>query len=130
MNNKQVIKEWFANIDAKNFDGIKKLMDKKHAFHNPLSPAPAGVDEHLGMIQMLTNALPGNHHVDLTINDGEYITVRGHWSGKHTGDFNGVPATGKPVRFTWTDIFHIEKGKVTDEYLEMNPMAIMSQIGN
>jgi predicted ester cyclase len=34
-----------------------------------------------------------------------------------------------PVEFSFTDIFHIVGGKVLEEYFEMNPMAIMVQLG-
>jgi predicted ester cyclase len=44
------------------------------------------------------------------------------------GEFNGVPATGKPVEFYFVDLFNIVNGKVTNEHLEMNPMTIMQQI--
>jgi predicted ester cyclase len=129
MNNKEIAKTWFAHIDAKNFDGLKQLMAPNHSFHNPMSPEPAGADQHLGMMQMMTGALKGEHHLDIVIAEGDYVAVRGRWSGKHVGEFNGVPATGNDVSFTWTDVFHFIGGKVADEHLEMNPMAIMAQIG-
>lgn len=129
MTNKEIAKAWFAAIDANDFDTVKKLMADNHTFHNPMTPAPVGIPEHLGMMEMMTSAFEGNHHLDLVLSDGEYATVRGTWKGKHVGEFNGVPATGNPVQFTFMDIFRVENGKVTDEYFEMNPMAIMSQIG-
>jgi predicted ester cyclase len=129
MTNKEIAKAWFAAIDQNHFDGVKKLMNDNHSFHNPMTPTPAGVNEHLGMMQMMTGAFAGKHHLDLVLSEGEYVTVRGTWKGKHTGEFNGVPATGNPVQFTFIDIFHVVNGKVTEEYFEMNPMAIMAQIG-
>jgi predicted ester cyclase len=129
MTNKELVKAWFQHIDAGKFDSIKEKMDSNHKFYNPMSPTPAGAEEHLGMMKMMTGALTGQHHLDLILEDGNHVVVKGHWSGKHTGTFNGIPATGKAVNFTFVDIFQIENGKVTKEHLEMNPMAIMIQIG-
>jgi predicted ester cyclase len=130
MTNKELVTAWFANIDSENFDSIKNLMDSNHKFFNPMTPAPVGVDEHLGMMQMMTSAFSGKHHLDLMLEDGNHVVVKGHWSGKHTGTFNGVSATGNDVTFTFVDIFLIENGKVTKEHLELNPMSIMMQIGD
>src|ERR1051325_4036749 len=106
MTNKEIAKAWFANIDANNFDSVKKLMDSKHTFHNPMTPAPVGIDEHIGMMQMMTSAFSGKHELELIIEENNYVAVRGRWKGKHTSEFNGVPATGKNVTFTFLDVFH------------------------
>jgi predicted ester cyclase len=129
MTNKEIVKAWFKAIDTNNYDSLKALMHEQHAFSNPMTPAPVGIQEHLGMIKGTTDALGGEHVLDLVLQDGEYVVVRGSWNGKHIGEFNGIAATGKPVHFTFTDIFHIVDGKVKEEYFELNPMAIMAQIG-
>jgi predicted ester cyclase len=129
MTPKDFITTWFAQIDGKKFDSLKKMMDNKHQFDNPMTPAPVGSDDHVGMMQMMTTSFDGKHLLDKVITDGEWVTARGRWTGKHTGEFNGIPATGKPVEFSWMDMMHIVNGKVVEEYFEMNPMTIMSQIG-
>ena len=129
MTNKELVKAWFAGIDSENFEAIKNLMDEKHKFYNPMTPAPAGVVEHLGMMQAMTSAFSGQHHLDLVLEDGNHVVIKGHWIGKHTGTFNGVAATGNEVKFTFVDIFLIENGRVTKEHLEFNPMSLMVQIG-
>jgi predicted ester cyclase len=129
MTSKDFITTWFAHIDSKNFDGLKNLMDKDHQFNNPMAPAPLNNEQHLGMIQMMTASFEGNHLVDKIVTEGEWVTARGRWTGKHTGEFNGTPSTGKQVTFSWLDMMHIVNGKVVEEYFEMNPMSIMTQIG-
>ena len=126
---KEFIKAWFANIDAKKFNELQNMMDSKHQFINPMTPAPIGSDQHLGMIQMMTSSLDGRHTLDVVISEGDWVTARGHWTGTHTGKFNGIRATGNRVEFAFIDMMHIENGKVTEEYFETNPMAIMQQIG-
>jgi predicted ester cyclase len=128
MTNKEMIQTWFANIDANNFEGVKNLMDSRHKFHNPMTAAPVGINEHIGMMQMMTTAFKGQHHLDLVITEGNHLVVKGYWTGKHAGTFNGIPASDKTVTFTWIDIFEIVNGKVVTEYFEMNPMSIMQQI--
>eukprot|EP00746_Dinoflagellata_sp_MGD_P058730 gnl/MRDRNA2_/MRDRNA2_251043_c0_seq1.p1 gnl/MRDRNA2_/MRDRNA2_251043_c0~~gnl/MRDRNA2_/MRDRNA2_251043_c0_seq1.p1 ORF type:complete len:137 (+),score=24.14 gnl/MRDRNA2_/MRDRNA2_251043_c0_seq1:38-448(+) len=128
MKAKELVKTWFHNIDQQNFEAVKNLMAADHIFHNPMTPAPIGANEHIGMMQHMTAAWDGEHHLDLVLEDGDHVVARGRWSGKHVGEFNGVPATGKHVEFSWIDIFEVADGKVTREYFEMNPMSIMAQI--
>ncbi|MDN5203687.1 ester cyclase [Fulvivirgaceae bacterium BMA10] len=129
MTSKEVVKAWFKNIDDQNYDALKSLMASDHKFHNPMSPAPLGVEEHIGMAQMMTNSLQGKHHVEILVEENGWIAVYGRWKGKHVGEFQGVPATGNDVEFTWTDFFQIVDGKISEEYLEMNPLSLMTQIG-
>ncbi len=130
MNNKDFIKTWFANIDAAKFENLKNMMSNSHSFNNPMTPAPANGDTHLSMMQMMTGAFSGGHILDVVMAEGEWVTARGRWAGKHTGEFNGIGATGKTVEFSWMDMMQVVDGKVEIEYFEMNPMAIMQQIGS
>lgn len=129
MTNKEIVKAWFAAIDAKDFNALKNLADSKHKFRNSLTPAPVGVEEHIGMIQSMTSALDGKHTLNMVFSDDDHVGVSGEWSGKHIGEFNGIPATGNPVEFYFVDLLHIVNGKVVNEHLEMNPLTIMQQIG-
>lgn len=129
MNNKDIAKAWFSAIDQKDFTAVRKLMATGHQFINPMSPQPLGPDQHIGMIEQMVSAFTGRHELTLLIADADHVAVRGRWVGTHTGEFNGVPATHKPVDFTFTDIMEIKGGKVAREAFEMNPMTFMTQIG-
>ena len=129
MTNKEIVKIWFASLDENNFEAIRKLTDSNYKFYNPMSPVPFGINEHVGMMQMFASAFKAIHHLDIVIGEGDYVAVKGTWNAIHTGEFNGVPATGKPVQLSSLEIFHIVDGKIIDNILEMNAMSLMAQIG-
>ena len=120
MTNKEIATTWFASIDKKDYATIKGLMHPDHKFINPMSPAPSGQDEHIGMMQMMSGAFTGVHKLDLMLEDGNYIVVRARYVSTHTGEFNGIKPTDKPVELSFIDIFEIVDGKVRNEILEMN----------
>ena len=128
LTNKDFVEAWYASIDSKDFDSVKKLMDSRHTFKNPITPNELGVDQHISMIKNMTGALTGLHHPDHVVSEKDWVTVYGHWSGKHTGVYDGIPATGRDVTFTLMDMFHIVNGKVIEEFVEMNPESILEQI--
>jgi predicted ester cyclase len=128
MTNKELAIQWFGKIDKKDFAGLKAQLAPSHRFTSPMG-GPLGVDEHVGMVQMMTGALQGGHTLDRLIAEGDYVAVSGKYRGKHVAEFMGVPATGKQVEFSFIDILHFENGKITDEHIELNPASIMAQIG-
>ena len=129
MTPKEFATKWFSSIDAKNYDGLRSMMGNNHRFGNPVMPQPLGADEHIGLIQGMMGSFTGSHTLEQMICEGEWVVTRGRWSGKHNGDFQGIPATGKPVDFSFTDIMHVVDGKLAEEFMEWNAMTLMTQIG-
>ena len=129
MSNKDIITDWFASIDANNFEKNAAMLAEDHMFYNPMMPGPANKEQHLELIKATTGALTGKHIIWRTHSDGDFAIVEAQWKGTHTGEFNGIPATGKPVQFTFIDVMEIKDGKISNEHMELNPMAIMAQIG-
>lgn len=129
MTNKELVKTWFEKLDAQDFSGIRNLMDDRHQFHNPMTPAPIGADEHIGMMQMMHNSFSGEHIINLMLEEGNHVAVSGTWKGTHSGEFQGIPATGNVVNFTFSDFFQVVDGKVLKEHMELNPLSINAQIG-
>ena len=113
----------------KDFASVKSFMHKDHRFFNPLSPSEVGPDEHIGMMTQMTNAFTGTHQLELVLEDANHVVVHGRWTGRHTGKFNGIPATQKNINFTFTDIFEFHEGKVRKEVFEMNMMTLLGQLG-
>lgn len=58
---------------------------------------------------------------------GKYL-VRWEGSGKHTGDFFGVPATNRTVYFNGHDIIQIENDKIVELWHIEQLLQLMGQI--
>ncbi|HET7115589.1 MAG TPA: ester cyclase [Hanamia sp.] len=129
MTNKEIVKAWYSALEVNDVTTIKNLMDNKYQFRNPISPMPIGAEEHLRMMDMMKSSFEARHEFDVFIEEENNVAVSGKWIAKHTGDFNGVPATGKSIKLYLIDIFNIVGGKVLFHHTEFNPMTIMAQIG-
>ncbi len=128
MTNKEIVKAWYSALEINDFNTIKNFMGSTYQFRNPVSPIPINAEEHLGMMDMMKSAFEARHTFELFIEEGNHIVVSGKWNAKHTGDFNGIPATGKLIELYLIDIFEIVDGKVLYHHIEFNPMLIMEQI--
>ena len=60
---------------------------------------------------------------------GDKLAVTLIWRGTHTGDYGGVPATGKPVEVRDSAIWHFRDGKVSEIMTLQDQFALLKQIG-
>ena len=63
------------------------------------------------------------------IAEGDKVVARITMTGTHTGDFWGIPATGKKVEFTGIYIVRIEAGKIVEHWGEEDGVSLMQQLG-
>jgi steroid delta-isomerase-like uncharacterized protein len=79
------------------------------------------------------NYITGFSNVKFTIVDvfGQGDKIVKHWNfkGKHTGDFFGIPATGKNVDVDGVTLVKMKEGKIAQEQDFMDNLEFMQQIG-
>jgi steroid delta-isomerase-like uncharacterized protein len=61
--------------------------------------------------------------------EGEKVTIRVTLHGRHTGNFMGVPATGKEVAIGAIDILRLVDSKVVEHWGVMDTFGLMQQLG-
>ena len=62
------------------------------------------------------------------ISNGDKIVVRWSSTGRHTGEFMGIPATGQRITLKGIDIFRLAEDKIVDLWQEMDILGILQQI--
>ena len=65
---------------------------------------------------------------DLVIS-GDRVVGRFIYRGTHTGDFLGIPASGKPVEMRIIDIWRVQDAMFVEHWDELNLMQMFQQIG-
>jgi steroid delta-isomerase-like uncharacterized protein len=61
--------------------------------------------------------------------DGDKLVKYWQFKGKHTGDFFGIPVTGKTVDVLGCTIAKMKDGKIAEEQDFMDNMVFMQQLG-
>jgi steroid delta-isomerase-like uncharacterized protein len=53
------------------------------------------------------------------------------WSvtGTHTGEFFGVPATGRPVRMQGISMYRVRDGRLAEAWVQYDQLGLLQQIG-
>ncbi|MFD2290374.1 ester cyclase [Mariniflexile gromovii] len=79
------------------------------------------------------NFITGFSDIKFTVIDifGQDDKIVKHWNfkGKHTGDFFGIPATGKSVDIEGVTIAKMKHGKIAQEQDFMDNTVFMQQLG-
>ncbi len=67
--------------------------------------------------------------IDDFVVEGDKVVNR--WSAKatHTGDFFGIPATGRPVTVEGITIHQIADGRIVSDWSQSDQLALMQQLG-
>ncbi|MEZ4768952.1 MAG: ester cyclase [Caldilineales bacterium] len=67
--------------------------------------------------------------IDTLVEEGDRVACLYTMEATHRGEFNGIPATGKPVRVSGISILRFAGGKCVERWSEMNLMSLLQQIG-
>ena len=95
---------------------IAPVMTVHGAGGQAVGMGPEGLIE---LIKTWRTAFPdGKMTVDDLIVDGDVVGIRNTWSGTHTGEFYGIPPTGKHVDVTSVGLDRVKDGQVVEGWGE------------
>ena len=60
---------------------------------------------------------------------GEWAAAFGRQEAIHSGEFMGIPATGKKVDIRYMDFWKVEDGKIVDNWVMVDFPSVLSQLG-
>ncbi|MEX2247224.1 MAG: ester cyclase [Dehalococcoidia bacterium] len=129
--NKQLIRRFYEAIDEGDPAILDQFIARGYDDHNPpfpnLSPGLAGSREAFHLA--LTAFSDFRHEVIDQIAEGDRVVTRMTASGRHTGEFLGIPATGKEVTMTGIAVHRIVDGKIAEHWSEVDGFGLFQQLG-
>jgi predicted ester cyclase len=92
-----------------------------------LKPSKEGLKE---FVQLFHGAFSDiNVETVATAVDGDEIWVHSVFTGTHTGEFAGIPATGKKVTLAMMDRVKTRDGKAIEHWGVSDDLGMMTQLG-
>jgi steroid delta-isomerase-like uncharacterized protein len=83
------------------------------AFHDAFHAAFSGL--HADVHQMLA--------------EDDMVVTRMTFRGTHTGDFMGIPATGRDIQLGVIDIVRYQGGRITEHWNQVDQLGLLRQLG-
>jgi predicted ester cyclase len=130
-NPSELVRGFYAHIDATggDFSALEEHIDVRFRFHQPGVVEAQDVDGFRTFVRNFYAAFPDlTHHVSFQFAAGGRVATRMTVTGTQKGPFLGLPATQKEASFTVNSICTVERGKLTDYWLEGDLLGLMRQL--
>jgi len=91
--------------------------------------APPGRDGVKAFFAIVNSAFSDlTYNIEDMIAEGDKVCWRWALSGKHTGAFQGMPATGKSIAITGMSIVRLAEGRFVEHWGEQDMLGLMQQL--
>jgi len=125
----KLISELHKAWNEKDWDLLVSMHTDNWIEHNQ----PEGMDDLEGLhmtFNVFTTAFPDLKFKPVnTISDGDYVSSQYEITATHTGDFMGMPPTGRQVKFRGITQLRMEKGLCAEAWTVLDQMTLMQQLG-
>lgn len=131
MDHAATLRRMYELINAHDVDGFGDMLADDFVEHEEtpgLAPTREGVKD---FFRMYIAAFPDlRFDAEDVLPSGDKVVGRIRATGTHTGDFMGIPATGKAVSVGAVDIIRFgEDGLAREHWGVFDAMAMMQQLG-
>jgi predicted ester cyclase len=129
-NYKELVRRGFEEgINQQNFALFEENLAPNYVNHNMPAPEPGPT----GLIMVVKGFFSAFPDFQVTVEDivaeGDLVSTRGYFTGTHQGEFQGIPATGKAIKAGYIDIWRGENGKLVENWVQLDIMALLQQLG-
>ena len=128
--NKAVVRRFIDEIFLKrDFSAVDELLTDDFTPHT-WGPMPPGREGLKDAIERVSKGISDPKMViEDVIAEGDRVAVRLTSSATHTGDFMGMPASGKRYEIGEIHIFRLRDGRVCEHWHQADFLGMMKQLG-
>jgi len=127
--NKEVARRYFKAYETGDIEAAMKFIDPDYVLHPGGGGEPMNYEARKSDEMVFFSAFS---NIEVVVEDqiaeGAEVMSRITMHCTHSGEYQGVPATGKRVTITYVDIARIKAGKIVEEWVEFDLMSILRQI--
>jgi predicted ester cyclase len=128
---KALIRRLFEEGINQNKPGVfDELIAPDFVIYDPPPGIPPDREGFRQLIETFRNSFPDLHLTfEAEFADGDYVIHRGYGTGTHTGEFQGIPPTGKQIKVNFIHIWRVANGKAVENWVQMDMLGLMQQLG-
>lgn len=128
--NKETYRQFVAQINSGNFDGIERFYHADYVEHSAPPGAPANVDTIKMVFGMFRQGFPDvEFHIERLVAEDDYLATLVRGTGTHNGEFFGTPPTGKHASWFAYGINRFEDGLMREHWGLPDLQSLMRQLG-
>lgn len=128
--NKEIVRRYQEAYNNQDYDALDALVAADVLTPNMISSVARGLEGAKQVHQKTVTGMPDYHTtIEDLIAEGDKVAARVTLTGTHTGDFYGIPPTGRKIHLSAMYIVHIADGKIVEHWGEENGMTVLRQLG-
>lgn len=121
---------WQAAWDQGRVEALDELLSPGYIRRRGPAAAPQDREQFKSSVTAIREAFPDLHtEIEEIVEDGEGLAIRWRSTGSHTGDFLGVPPTGRPVEVSGATFTHFDGGVIAEEWVTWDPRQLLEALG-
>lgn len=128
--NKETVRRIYDEVlNPRNLDVLDEITRPDYEEHNPLPGQGTGLPGLKDRYGMIFQGLDAHFTIEDMVAEDDKVVVRWTNSGTNTGDFLGIPATGKSYSIQGIDIYRLDGGKLAEHWDVVDVYGHMVQLG-
>ena len=130
--NLDLVQKMYAALNAQDLDKHDEYWSEDMIWHGPpgfgdINSIEAFINDE---VSQLYEAFPDfNGDFEIIFANDNWVAATGFVTGTHEGDWLGIPATGKPMKMRYSDIWLIREGKLSENWVMLDHLGVLKQIG-
>jgi steroid delta-isomerase-like uncharacterized protein len=131
--NKALVMRYFGALESGDLEAVKEIFSPDCILHHTTGQ-DLSLEETIETVKKQNEqskvAFPDVTFINEdTIVKGDKAVLMFTFKGTHTGDIEGIPATGNAVEGRSITIFRFENGKIAEGWQESNVLRLYQQLG-
>ena len=123
---RRVLEEIFPADDEA---ALAQVVSPDFVNHEAPSGTPPGLGSVTYFMHLLARAFSDQRWtIQRTVTEGDTVAIYCTHSGRHTGDFFGVPATGRPFSYKQMHMIRVQNGKGVEHWAVRDDAGLLRQL--
>jgi steroid delta-isomerase-like uncharacterized protein len=128
--NKNIVRRYQEIYNSNNLDALLEVVSEDLLTPKIMPGIPPGIEGAKAAHQIMLAGFPDYQTtIEDLIAEGDKVVARVTMTGTHTGDFMGIPPTGKHISFIGIYVVKIADGKIVEHWGEEDGVSLMQQLG-
>ncbi len=129
--NKDLLRHFFIDLfNNGELDVVDEIVGLNYVNHNAMPGEMPGREGLKSFVSQLRFSFPDlQFTLEQQLAEGDKVVTRWIASGTHQGDFLGIPATGKSLSISGTNIHRVSGGVIQEAWQDWDALGMMQQLG-
>ena len=129
--NKTLVKRFVTEYqNGRDEDTLRELIAPDVVDHAAAPGQPAGIEGVKAFHDGFHAAFSGLHaDIHQQVAEDDLVVTRKTFHGRHTGDFMGIPPTGRDIELAVIDIVRVRDGQIAEHWNQVDQLDVLMQLG-